>query len=123
MYLISLATGAIFSALAAVSSSIGMLIVTRMLTGVANIGVLHLGAAVIKDIWGSKEKQRAERMYTVGTLLGHFGGPALALWLTRKWGWRTTQWVMMEYGFLVLLLALELLLEMLHSVAGQKRTS
>lgn len=123
MYLVSLAAHAIFSALAAVSSSIGMLIAMRMLTSVASVGILHMGAAVIKDIWGSKEKQRAERMYTVGRLLGHFGGPALALWLTRKWGCRTAQWVMVEYGFLGLLLALVLLLETLHSVARQKRTT
>ena len=59
VYMVSFALFILFAVLSAVSSSIGMLVAMRMLSGGAAASVQAVGAGTIADLWESRERGRA----------------------------------------------------------------
>ncbi|KAF7905171.1 uncharacterized protein EAF01_005692 [Botrytis porri] len=90
MYLMYFAFFTLWSAIAAISTSMAMLIVMIVLGGGAATSVLAMGAGTIADIWESKERGRVMGIFFLGPMLG----PLLALIIggavAEKWGWRST---------------------------------
>ena len=103
-YILCLIACVVFGALSAISSSIAMLIVMRILWAGASCAVTPIGAAVVADIWEVKEKGQAMSVYYVGLLLGPALGPVIGGALVQRWSWRATQWFQMAYGALILIL-------------------
>ena len=66
VYLTSFSTFVIWNALAAESTSIGMLIAMRILGGGSSAAVQAVGAGTIADIWESKERGRAMGIFFLG---------------------------------------------------------
>ena len=83
-----------------------MLIVMRTLAAGAGCAVTPIGAAVVADVWEVTEKGQAMSAYFVGILAGPILGPVLGGLLTQPWNWRATQWFMMAYSSVILLLIL-----------------
>lgn len=106
IYLISFFLLAVFNVLAAVSVDIGMFIATRVLAGGACASVQAVGAGTIADLWEVKERGRAMGIFFLGPMLGPLISPIIGGAVAIKWNWRSTQWVMVIYGVLVLLLVL-----------------
>jgi len=102
IYIISFAFFVLFGALAAVSTSIGMLVAMRMLSGGAAASVQAVGAGSISDIWEPKERGRAMGIFYLGPLCGPMFAPIVAGGLTEGLGWRSTQWFLVIFGGLVL---------------------
>ncbi|MCJ1282460.1 hypothetical protein MMC26_001783 [Xylographa opegraphella] len=105
-YVVSLILCVVLNVLCALSSSIVMLVITRTLAAGAGCAVTPIGAAVVADIWEITEKGQAMSIYFVGILAGPVLGPVLGGLLTQRWSWRGTQWFMMAYSSLILLLIL-----------------
>lgn len=80
-----------------------MLIVMRVLSGGAAASVQAVGAGTIADIWESKERGTAMGMFYLGPLTGPLVAPIIGGALASRWGWRSTQWFMAIYGFVVLI--------------------
>lgn len=114
IYLVSFALFTLWNIISAISTSIGMLIVMRVLGGGAAASVQAVGAGTIADIWEVKERGRAMGTFYLGPLLGPLLAPIIGGAVSQAWGWRSTQWFQVIYGgvlFLVLTFCLPETLE------------
>ncbi|KUJ11958.1 MFS multidrug transporter-like protein [Mollisia scopiformis] len=98
IYLVSFALFTLWNIISGISTSMGMLIVMRMLGGGASASVQAVGAGTIADIWEVKERGRAMGIFYLGPLLGPLLAPIIGGALSQKWGWRSTQWFQVIYG-------------------------
>lgn len=98
IYIVSFALFILFAVLAALSSNIAMLIVTRTLSGGAAASVQAVGAGTIADLWEPKERGRAMGIFYLGPLCGPLFAPILGGALGAGLGWRSTQWFLVVYG-------------------------
>ncbi|KAH8690746.1 MFS transporter [Talaromyces proteolyticus] len=120
IYLISFLLLAVFNVLAAVSVNIGMFIAMRLLAGGACASVQAVGAGTIADIWEVRERGKAMGIFYLGPILGPLIAPVIGGAVAIKWSWRSTQWVMVIYGFLVFILVIFLLPETSYIQKQQK---
>lgn len=102
IYLVSFALFILWTVCAAVSTSMPMLIVVRLLSGGAACSVQAVGAGTIADLWESRERGRAMGFFYLGPLMGPAIAPVLGGILTQRLGWRSTQWALVLYGVIVL---------------------
>lgn len=114
IYIVSFALFTIWNIVAAVSTSIGMLIVLRILGGGAAASVQAVGAGTIADIWEVRERGRAMGIFYLGPLLGPLLAPIIGGLLSQRWGWRSTQWFQAIYGFALFIIIVFFLPETLR---------
>lgn len=67
---------------------------------------LAVGAGTIADIWVVRERGRAVGFFYLGPLMGPLCGPIIGGLLAENLGWRSTQWFLVVYGAIVVLLVL-----------------
>jgi multidrug resistance protein len=103
IYLVSFALFTLWNIIAAISTSIAMLIVMRVLGGGAAASVQAVGAGTIADVWEPKERGRAMGIFYLGPLLGPLFAPIIGGALSEVWGWRSTQWFQAIYGGVLLI--------------------
>jgi multidrug resistance protein len=103
IYLVSFVLFVLFGVLAAVSTSMPMLIVMRVLSGGAAASVQAVGAGTIADIWEPKERGKAMGLFYLGPLCGPLFAPIIGGAMGEKLGWRSTQWFLVVYGVVMLL--------------------
>lgn len=103
IYLVSFVLFVVFNCLCAVSSSIAMLIVMRMLSGGASASVQAVGAGTIADLWEPRERGRAMGIFYLGPLCGPLFAPIVGGLLAERWGWRSTMWFLAAYGALTVI--------------------
>jgi multidrug resistance protein len=115
IYISSFALFLVFNILAAVSTSIGMFIVTRLLSGGAAASVQAVGAGTIADIWEVKERGKAMGYFYLGPLMGPLIAPILGGILAQYLGWRSNQWALAIFGALVLIFIIFCLPETLRA--------
>jgi multidrug resistance protein len=101
IYLVSFALFVLWSIVSAISTSIGMLIVMRILGGGAAASVQAVGAGTIADIWESRERGRAMGIFYLGPLMGPLLAPIIGGVLCENLGWRSTMWFLVIYGGLL----------------------
>lgn len=104
IYVVAFSLFVVFSVLSAVSTSISMLIVMRLLGGGASASVQAVGAGTIADIWEVRERGRAMGFFYLGPLLGPLLGPIIGGVLAQELGWRSTMWFVTIYGGVLLVL-------------------
>ena len=102
IYLTSFSLFLLWNILSALSNSIAMLIVMRILGGGAAASVQVVGAGTIADIWAVKERGQAMGIFYLGPLMGPLFAPIIGGALAEKWGWRSTQWFLVIYGGVIL---------------------
>lgn len=115
IYLVSFGLFVVFNALCAISQSISMLIVMRMLGGGASASVQAVGAGTIADLWDPQERGRAMGIFFIGPLCGPLFAPIIGGALAQGWSWRVTMWFMVAYGGVTVILILFALPETLVS--------
>lgn len=98
IYLASFALFVVFNCLCAISDSIAMLIVMRMLSGGASASVQAVGAGTIADLWDVRERGRAMSIFYLGPLCGPLLAPIIGGLLSQRWGWRSTLWFLAVWG-------------------------
>lgn len=98
IYIVSFTLCVVFSILSAVSHSIGMLIVMRVLAGGASASVQAVGAGTLADIWQPHERGRAMGFFYLGPLTGPLLAPIIGGALSEAWGWQSTMWFLAIYG-------------------------
>ena len=117
IYLTSFTLFALWNILAAVSTNIGMFIVMRILGGGAAASVQAVGAGTIADIWEVRERGKAMGIFYLGPLCGPLLAPIVGGALAEKFGWRSTQWLLVIYGGVVLVFLFFALPEVIASFA------
>ncbi|OJJ97952.1 hypothetical protein ASPACDRAFT_80059 [Aspergillus aculeatus ATCC 16872] len=120
IYLVSFTLFVIFNSLCAISSSIAMLIVLRLLSGGASASVQAVGAGTIADLWEPRERGRAMNIFYLGPLCGPLIAPIVGGALAERWGWRSTLWFLAVWGAITVILIFLALPETL-AVSGQVR--
>jgi multidrug resistance protein len=98
IYLISFVLFVVFAILCAVSRSIVMLTIMRILSGAAAASVQSVGAGTIADIWRPIERGKAMGIFYLGPLCGPLFAPVIGGALAQKWQWRATMWFLAIYG-------------------------
>lgn len=98
IYLASFVLFVVFNCLCAISHSIAMLIVMRMLSGGASASVQAVGAGTIADLWDVRERGRAMSIFYLGPLCGPLLAPIFGGLLAQRWGWRSTLWFLAAWG-------------------------
>ncbi|KAI4956966.1 hypothetical protein J4E86_005438 [Alternaria arbusti] len=114
IYITSFILFVVFAILSAISTSIAMLIVFRVLSGGAAASVQAVGAGTIADVWETKERGRAMGIFYLGPLCGPLFAPIIGGALGSGLGWRSTQWFLVIYGGLTLIFIIFALPETLH---------
>jgi multidrug resistance protein len=115
IYITSFILFVLFAIFSAISTSIAMLIVFRVLSGGAAASVQAVGAGTIADIWETKERGKAMGIFYLGPLCGPLFAPIIGGALGSGLGWRSTQWFLVIYGGLTLLFIIFALPETLHT--------
>ncbi|KAJ5109223.1 hypothetical protein N7456_005898 [Penicillium angulare] len=103
IYIASFLLFVLFNVLSAISNTIGMLIVMRMLMGGASASVQAVGAGTIADMWDVQERGRAMSIFYLGPLCGPLLAPIIGGLLAQRWGWRSTLWFSAVFGALILI--------------------
>ncbi|WPH01462.1 mfs transporter ops2 [Acrodontium crateriforme] len=114
IYLTSFVLFCVFNVLAAVSSSIGMFVVMRTLSGGAAASVQAVGAGTIADVWEVKERGQAMGIFYLGPLCGPLISPILGGVLAQNLGWRSAQWFLAIFAAVLCLMILFCLPETLR---------
>ncbi|KAG9185592.1 hypothetical protein G6011_06923 [Alternaria panax] len=114
IYISSFILFVVFAILSAISKSIAMLIVFRVLSGGAAASVQAVGAGTIADVWETKERGRAMGIFYLGPLCGPLFAPIIGGALGSGLGWRSTQWFLVIYGGMTLIFIIFALPETLH---------
>ncbi|KAL4893463.1 major facilitator superfamily domain-containing protein [Aspergillus ambiguus] len=109
IYLMSLFAFLVFNVLAAFSSSIGMFIAMRLLTGGAGASAGVVGPAIVADLWDVERRGSAMGIFWIGQDACPLVAPIISGALTQTLGWRSTQWALAVYGGLILLLMVVIL--------------
>lgn len=104
IYVVSFFLFVVFSVLSAVSVSMPMLIVMRILGGGASASVQAVGAGTIADIWEPAHRGRAMGIFYLGPLTGPLFSPIIGGALVQAYSWRATMWFLSIYGSVMLLM-------------------
>jgi multidrug resistance protein len=115
IYVVSFGLFLLFNVLSAVSTSIGMFIAMRVLSGGAAASVQAVGAGTIADLWEVKERGKAMGMFYLGPLCGPLIAPILGGVLAQNLGWRSAQWFLAIFAVILWILIVFLLPETLKS--------
>ncbi|KAI5266770.1 MFS general substrate transporter [Aureobasidium subglaciale] len=118
IYLVSFFLFLVFNILSAVSVSITMFIIMRVLSGGAAASVQAVGAGTIADVWDVKERGNAMSMFYLGPLCGPLIAPIVGGALTQGLGWRSTMWFTTIYGGVLWFLLLFFLPETLKDTVS-----
>ncbi|MCJ1419877.1 hypothetical protein MMC32_006233 [Xylographa parallela] len=102
IYISSFSLFLVFNIVSAESKNIAMLIVMRILVGGSAASVQAVGAGTIADIWEPRERGRAMGVFYLGPLMGPLLAPIIGGALADAWGWRSTQWFLAIFGFVIL---------------------
>ncbi|KAK4503754.1 hypothetical protein PRZ48_004669 [Zasmidium cellare] len=103
IYVASFSLFLVFNILSAVSTSIGMFVVMRILSGGAAASVQSVGAGSVSDLWQVKERGQAMGLFYLGPLCGPLLSPIIGGVLAQTLGWRSTQWLMAIFGGVLLI--------------------
>ena len=101
IYLTSFVLYVLFSVLGAVSTSVGMFVAMRMLSGAAGASVQAVGAGTIADVWEVKERGHAMGIFYLGPLCGPLLSPIIGGALNEGFGWRAIQWFLAVFGTVI----------------------
>jgi MFS transporter, DHA2 family, multidrug resistance protein len=91
------------SMLCGAATSLGELVVFRLLQGAFGAGLVPLSQAVLLDSFPRERHGRAMAMWGVGVMVGPILGPTLGGWLTEYYSWRWVFYINLPFGILALL--------------------
>src|SRR5438034_3039121 len=103
VFLASVASFTLASALCGAATSLGELVLFRALQGVAGAGLAPLSQATLLQINPPERHGRAMAVFSTGTILGPIMGPALGGWLTYEYSWRWVFFINLPVGMLCIL--------------------
>ena len=100
IFLGSIISFTIASALCGAATSLGELVLFRALQGIAGAGLIPLSQAVLLQINPPERHGHAMAVFGTGTIVGPIMGPALGGWLTEYHSWRWVFYINLPIGLL-----------------------
>jgi DHA2 family multidrug resistance protein len=103
-FLLSIAVFTIASALCGMATSLGQIILFRVIQGLAGGGLQPSSQGVLLDAFPPEKQGAAQTMFGVAALLAPVVGPTLGGYLTVQYDWRWIFYINVPVGTLALLL-------------------
>ena len=99
-YLVSVVLFTIFSACCGLAPTLGMLVVFRVLQGLAGGGLQPSVQAILADAFPGEKRGMAMAVYTIAILCAPVLGPTLGGWITDNYSWRWIFYINIPVGIL-----------------------
>jgi DHA2 family multidrug resistance protein len=99
-YLISVVMFTVFSACCGLAPTLAMLVVFRVLQGLAGGGLQPSVQAILADAFPGEKRGMAMAVYTVAILCAPVLGPTLGGWITDNYSWRWIFYINIPVGVL-----------------------
>ena len=99
-YLISVVLFTVFSAACGIAPTLGLLVVFRVLQGLAGGGLQPSVQAILADAFPGEKRGMAMAVYTVAILCAPVLGPTLGGWITDNYSWRWIFYINIPVGIL-----------------------
>src|SRR5580704_11609402 len=100
IFLASVISFTLSSALCGAATNLGELVLFRALQGVAGAGLVPLSQAILLQINPPERHGHAMAVFGIGTIMGPIMGPALGGWLTYDYSWRWIFYINLPVGVL-----------------------
>lgn len=91
------------SVMGALSTSIGMLILTRVIQGMGGGGLMVLSQSAVADVIPARDRGKYMGILGASFAVSSVAGPLLGGWLTEGPGWRWAFWINVPLGILALI--------------------
>src|SRR6516162_1653282 len=104
-FLLSIALFTIASGLCGMATSLGQIILFRVIQGLAGGGLQPSGQGVLLDAFPPEKQGAAQTMFGVAALLAPVVGPTLGGYLTVTYNWRWIFYINLPVGALALLMS------------------
>ena len=100
VFFISVAGFTVASVLCGVATSLGQMVIYRLLQGVCGAALVPLSQSVLLQINPPHRHAQAMSVWGMGVILGPIIGPALGGWLTDQYNWRWVFFINVPFGVL-----------------------
>ncbi|HYZ39832.1 MAG TPA: DHA2 family efflux MFS transporter permease subunit, partial [Stellaceae bacterium] len=100
VFFVSVAGFTLASALCGVATSLGQIVIYRLLQGVCGAALVPLSQSVLLQINPPERHGQAMAIWGIGVILGPIIGPALGGWLTDQYNWRWVFFINVPFGLL-----------------------
>ena len=101
-FLLSIAVFTLASALCGMATSLGQIILFRVLQGLAGGGLQPSSQGVLLDSFPPEKQGAAQTMFGIAALIGPIVGPTLGGWLVVNYNWRWIFYVNVPVGLVAL---------------------
>ncbi|MFC5861476.1 DHA2 family efflux MFS transporter permease subunit [Acidicapsa dinghuensis] len=118
-YLISVLFFTVFSAFCGLAPSLGLLIVFRVLQGLAGGGLQPSVQAILADEFPPEKRGMAMALYTIAILVAPVLGPTLGGWITDNYSWRWIFYINIPVGIACFMLTRIVLEDPTHIKAAR----
>ena len=92
------------SAACGAATSLGMLILARVVQGVGGGALQPIAQAILLESFAPARRGRAMAAYSMGVIVAPILGPTLGGWITDSYSWRWIFYINLPVGFLALLM-------------------
>ena len=103
-FLLSILVFTVASALCGMATSLGMLIFSRVLQGLAGGGLQPSSQGVLLDAFPKEKQGAAQTVFGIAALLAPVVGPTLGGYITDNYGWRWVFYLNVPVGLLALIM-------------------
>ena len=116
-YLFSVTLFTVFSACCGLAPTLGMLVVFRVLQGLAGGGLQPSVQAILADAFPGEKRGMAMAVYTIAILCAPVLGPTLGGWITDNYSWRWIFYINIPVGILCAFFTRMVLVDPAHLTA------
>jgi DHA2 family multidrug resistance protein len=92
------------SALCGAASTLGEMVVFRLVQGAAGAAMIPSSQAILMETFPPEEQQMAMAMWGVGLMVAPILGPTLGGWITDNWSWRWNFYINVPVGAMAFLM-------------------
>lgn len=103
-YLLSIFIFTVASILCGISTSMPMMLISRILQGIGGGGIMPIAQAIIFEIFPKEKLSGAMAVFGLGVVMAPIMGPALGGWITENWSWPFIYLINIPFGILTLYL-------------------
>ncbi len=118
-YMISVVLFTVFSAACGLAPTLGLLVMFRVLQGLAGGGLQPSVQAILADAFPGEKRGMAMAVYTVAILCAPVLGPTLGGWITDNYSWRWIFYINIPVGILCALFTRVVLRDPPHLIAAR----
>jgi len=99
----------ISSFLCGISTSIGMMVISRFLQGLGGGVLLPIAQAIVMEAFSGKERNKAMAIFGAVVIIAPIIGPVLGGWITENYSWNWIFFINIPVGIAVVLLSIKMM--------------